>query len=84
MMGSGELLLLLHCRAICIEPSNIEPVYLYRTIEPLSRHHHIVCLLPWMFHCQALKAAGDAAQRLGHRLTFHPSEYCKIAGERAE
>lgn len=33
---------------------------------------------------QALRAAGDLAKRLGHRLTFHPSEYCKIAGERPE
>lgn len=33
---------------------------------------------------QALRAAGDLAKQLGHRLTFHPSEFCKIAGERPE
>ncbi|KAF5843403.1 UV-endonuclease UvdE-domain-containing protein [Dunaliella salina] len=29
---------------------------------------------------QALFAAGEAARALGQRLTFHPSEFCKIAG----
>jgi hypothetical protein len=26
--------------------------------------------------------AGDLARLYGHRLTFHPSEFCKIAGDR--
>ncbi|KAF5843405.1 UV-endonuclease UvdE-domain-containing protein [Dunaliella salina] len=29
---------------------------------------------------EALFAAGEAARALGQRLTFHPSEFCKIAG----
>jgi UV DNA damage repair endonuclease len=33
---------------------------------------------------QALREAGDLAKHLGHRLTFHPSEYVKIAGERPQ
>ncbi|WIA11494.1 hypothetical protein OEZ85_011607 [Tetradesmus obliquus] len=52
------------------------------------------CILPWMTSYKpeelpdwleiqaALRAAGDLAKQLGHRLTFHPSEFCKIAGER--
>jgi hypothetical protein len=38
--------------------------------------------------CLALGAhlaqAGDLARRYGQRLTFHPSEFCKIAGERPD
>ncbi|KAG2488277.1 hypothetical protein HYH03_013127 [Edaphochlamys debaryana] len=54
------------------------------------------CIFPWMSFYrledlpdaedikQALAAAGEAATRLGHRLTFHPSEFTKIASDRSE
>jgi hypothetical protein len=45
----------------------------------LPSHASPLCLRP-----QALRAAGDVARQFGHRLTFHPSEFVKIGGERRE
>lgn len=33
-----------------------------------------------MICSQALQLAGDVARKYGHRITSHPSEFCKIAG----
>ncbi|KAF8070876.1 mus-18 [Scenedesmus sp. PABB004] len=38
----------------------------------------------WPAIRQALREAGDIARAHGHRLTFHPSEFCKIAGMRED
>eukprot|EP00775_Hariotina_reticulata_P006036 gene6036-6274_t len=72
------------------------PLILWNEAHGIRLFRLSSCILPWMTSYRmeelpdwpdiqlALRAAGDAAKQLGHRLTFHPSEYCKIAGERLE
>jgi UV DNA damage endonuclease len=72
------------------------PMILWNEAHGIRLFRLSSCILPWMTSYepeelpdwtdikQALREAGDAAKRLGHRLTFHPSEYCKIAGERPD
>lgn len=55
--------------------SNIMPWMTFYRMEELD---------DWPEIQRALREAGDLALRLGHRLTFHPSEFCKIAGERPQ
>jgi UV DNA damage endonuclease len=72
------------------------PMILWNEAHGIRLFRLSSCILPWMTSYQveelpdwpqiqqALREAGGAAKQFGHRLTFHPSEYCKIAGERAD
>eukprot|EP00879_Flechtneria_rotunda_P013830 GHRR01014443.1.p1 GENE.GHRR01014443.1~~GHRR01014443.1.p1 ORF type:complete len:1060 (+),score=468.43 GHRR01014443.1:1060-4239(+) len=73
---------------------DLVPLILWNEAHGIRLFRLSSCILPWMTSYKpeeladwldiqrALRAAGDLAKTLGHRLTFHPSEYCKIAGER--
>eukprot|EP00882_Tetradesmus_deserticola_P008836 GHRQ01009320.1.p1 GENE.GHRQ01009320.1~~GHRQ01009320.1.p1 ORF type:complete len:320 (+),score=144.75 GHRQ01009320.1:438-1397(+) len=81
------------CAFICLR-SDLLPLIRWNEAHGIRLFRLSSCILPWMTSYKpeelpdwpeiqaALRAAGDLAKQLGHRLTFHPSEFCKIAGER--
>lgn len=62
----------------------VEHLWLGNMLKVFIQHFSRYFVGPSFSVAQALAEAGALAKRYGHRITFHPSEFCKIAGTREE